>query len=165
LPEPVALGYGLCQNFGVSSTYGLFAVMTRERPELIIEGSNDDIEYKAYEFNYKIGDLYKAPPIVAPYMPRLDWQMWFEALRAESGANPDRWFVHFLSALAQGDKSVLKLLKYNPFADTPPKYLRVKLYKYTFTKPEVLFSKGQWWQREEVGVYLHTGKLGIDKSR
>ena len=165
LPEPVALGYGLCQNFGVSSTYGLFAVMTRDRPELIVEGSNDDIEYKAYEFNYKIGDLYKAPPIVAPYMPRLDWQMWFEALRAESGANPDRWFVHFLRALAQGDESVLQLLKYNPFADTPPKYLRVKLYKYTFTKPEVLFSKGQWWQREEVGVYLHSGKLGIDKSR
>jgi hypothetical protein len=155
LPEPVALGYGLSQNFGVSSTYGLFAVMTRDRPELIIEGSIDDIDYKAYEFNYKIGDIHRAPPIVAPYMPRLDWQMWFEALRAESGANPGRWFVHFLSALAQGDKSVLKLLKYNPFADTPPKYLRVKLYKYKFTKPEVLFSSGQWWQREEVGVYLH----------
>lgn len=163
LPEPVALGYGLCQNFGVSSTYGLFAVMTRDRPELIIEGSSDDIDYKAYEFNYKVGDLYRAPPIVAPYMPRLDWQMWFEALRAESGAGPDRWFVHFLSALAQNNKSVLNLLKINPFADTPPKYLRVKLYKYKFTKPEVLFSSGQWWQREEVGVYLHTGELGTDK--
>lgn len=154
LPSPLGAVYGLCQNFGVSSTYGLFAVMTRDRPELIIEGSNDGVEYKAYEFHYKVGDLYHAPPVVAPYMPRLDWQMWFEALRAEGGGSPDRWFVHFLSALAHGDKTVLKLLKTNPFAEAPPKYLRVKLFKYKFTKPEVLFSTGQWWQRKEIRVYL-----------
>lgn len=159
LPSPLGAVYGLCQNFGVSSTYGLFAVMTRDRPELIIEGSNDGVDYKAYEFHYKVGDLNCAPPAVAPYMPRLDWQMWFEALRAEGGGGPDRWFMHFLSALARGDKTVLKLLKTNPFAE-PPKYLRVKLYKYKFTKPEVLFSTGQWWQRKEIGVYLHQRAVG-----
>ncbi len=155
LPAPLAISYSLCQNFGISSTYGLFAVMTRNRPELIVEGSVDGIEYKAYEFNYKVGDIHRAPPIVAPYMPRLDWQMWFAALRAESGAGPDRWFVHFLSCLAQGDKSVLGLIKTNPFAGAPPKYLRVKLYKYKFATPEMLASSGQWWQREEIGIYLN----------
>jgi hypothetical protein len=164
LPSPLGAVYGICQNFGVSSTYGLFAVMTRDRPELIIEGSNDGVEYKAYEFHYKVGDLYHAPPVVAPYMPRLDWQMWFEALRAEGSGSPDRWFVHFLSALAHGDKTVLKLLKTNPFAEAPPKYLRVKLYKYKFTKPEVLFSTGQWWQREEIGNYLEQRSKGSNNE-
>ncbi len=156
LPAPLALTYGLSQNFGISSTYGLFAVMTRNRPELIIEGSDDGIEYKAYEFRYKVGDVHRAPPLIAPYMPRLDWQMWFEALRAESGASPDIWFSHFLYALSCGEKSVLGLLKTNPFENAPPKYLRVKLYKYKFSKPEVLLSTGQWWQRQELGVYLQS---------
>lgn len=154
MPVPLAMTYSICQNFGVSSTYGLFAVMTRNRPELIVEGSIDGIEYKAYEFYYKVGDMHRAPPIVAPYMPRLDWQMWFAALRAESGAGPDRWFLHFLSCLAQGEKNVLGLIKTNPFAAAPPKYLRVKLYKYKFATPEMLASSGQWWQREEIGIYL-----------
>jgi hypothetical protein len=64
----------------IVNSYGLFAVMTTERPEIIVEGSNDGSTWLAYEFRYKPGDLRRAPPIVAPHQPRLDWQMWFAAL-------------------------------------------------------------------------------------
>lgn len=31
-------------------------------------------------FAYKPGNVSRAPPLVAPHQPRLDWQMWFAAL-------------------------------------------------------------------------------------
>ena len=41
--------------------YGLFRVMTKERPEIIIEGSDDGIEWKPYEFKWKPGALDRMP--------------------------------------------------------------------------------------------------------
>ncbi|HEY1336940.1 MAG TPA: lipase maturation factor family protein, partial [Bryobacteraceae bacterium] len=64
----------------IVNSYGLFASMTTERPEIQIEGSNDGVEWKAYEFPYKPGNLRRAPPVIEPHQPRLDWQMWFAAL-------------------------------------------------------------------------------------
>ena len=60
--------------------YGLFRVMTTQRPEIVIEGSRDDQHWTEYEFRYKAGDVRRRPEFVAPYHPRLDWQMWFAAL-------------------------------------------------------------------------------------
>ncbi len=45
--------------------YGLFAVMTTSRPEIIIEGSNDGETWLDYEFKFKAGDLRRAPRWVA----------------------------------------------------------------------------------------------------
>ena len=66
--------------FYLANSYGLFAVMTTSRIEIVVEGSNDGQTWQAYEFKYKPGDLARRPPWVAPYQPRLDWQMWFAAL-------------------------------------------------------------------------------------
>ena len=43
--------------FQIINSYGLFAVMTTTRPEIVIEGSNDGLTWLAYEFKYKPGDL------------------------------------------------------------------------------------------------------------
>ena len=79
---PVSIGRALAwaSRFGVVNNYGLFATMTTTRPEISIEGSNDDIEWRPYIFPYKPGPLNRAPGWVAPFQPRLDWQMWFAAL-------------------------------------------------------------------------------------
>ena len=71
----------------------------------------------------KSGDVHRAPPIVAPHQPRLDWQMWFAALGTYQS---NRWFVNFMVRLLQGEPSVLRLLKYNPFPNAPPKYIRAR---------------------------------------
>jgi lipase maturation factor 1 len=66
--------------FMLVNSYGLFRVMTTSRIEIVVEGSNDGQTWHAYEFKYKPGNLARHPPWVAPYQPRLDWQMWFAAL-------------------------------------------------------------------------------------
>ncbi len=131
----------------IVNTYGLFTEMTVERPEIIVEGSDDGENWRAYEFPYKPGDVMRAPPIIEPHQPRLDWQMWFAALE---NYQQNRWFVNFMIRLLEGEPSVLRLLQYNPFPKSPPKYIRARLYLYQFTG----FGEKGWWKRQERGLYF-----------
>jgi predicted DCC family thiol-disulfide oxidoreductase YuxK len=70
----------LIQPLHIVSSYGLFAIMTTERNEIVIEGSNDGVGWREYEFSYKPGDVRRPPRWNIPHQPRLDWQMWFAAL-------------------------------------------------------------------------------------
>ena len=133
------------------NTYGLFADMTESRPEIIVEGSNDRITWETYQFRWKPGDLKAAPKWVAPHQPRLDWQMWFAALRGSYRNTP--WFAHFIEALLQGKPEVLQLLAENPFPEEPPRYVRAVLYDYRFTDIATKRSEGTWWSRELEGLY------------
>ena len=119
--SPALAAHRWLAPFRSVNSYGLFAVMTTERPEIIVEGSNDGHGWQAYEFPYKPGDPKRRPAFVAPHQPRLDWQMWFAAL-GDVRQNP--WFVNFCVRLLQGSPDVLALLEKNPFPDRPPKYIR-----------------------------------------
>src|SRR5207248_2134748 len=128
-----------------------FRVMTKTRPEIIIEGSADGNEWLPYEFNWKPGDLNRVPQWVAPHQPRLDWQMWFLAL----GSNRDKqWFVALAKNLLGNAPDVTRLLGPNPFPDTPPRYVRARLFQYRFTTSEERSATGAWWKREEQGEYM-----------
>jgi hypothetical protein len=131
----------------IVNSYGLFAVMTDVRDEIVVEGSNDGSTWQAYEFRYKPGDVLRAPPVVAPHQPRLDWQMWFAAL---SNYQQNPWFVNLMVRLLEGQPVVLRLLASNPFPQAPPKYIRARLYLYHFTH----FGDRGWWTREERGMYF-----------
>ncbi|MCY3548830.1 MAG: lipase maturation factor family protein [Candidatus Poribacteria bacterium] len=133
------------------NTYGLFADMTESRPEIIVEGSNDRITWKPYQFRWKPGDLTVPPKWVAPHQPRLDWQMWFAALQGSYRNTP--WFLNFMGALLQGKSEVLRLLAENPFPDSPPRYVRATLYDYRFTDLTTKRSEGTWWSREWKRIY------------
>jgi len=133
------------------NSYGLFAVMTTKRNEIIIEGSNDGTNWLAYEFKYKPGDLNRRPAFVAPFQPRLDWQMWFAAL-GDVRQNP--WLVNLCERLLQGSPGVQALLEKNPFPDKPPRYIRAEFYEYRFTTPAERQATGAWWHREPAGEYL-----------
>jgi hypothetical protein len=132
------------------NSYGLFAVMTTTRPEIIIEGSDDGIGWKAYEFAYKAGDLHRRPPWVAPHQPRLDWQMWFAAL---SSYDAEPWFQRFCRRLLEGSPDVLRLLAYDPFEGRAPRYVRATLYQYRFSDSAGWRTDGVWWTRERLGEY------------
>ncbi len=146
-PPVAATILRLTEPLRIVNSYGLFAVMTTERQEIVVEGSNDGENWLAYEFPYKPGDLRRAPPFVAPHQPRLDWQMWFAAL---GSYQQNRWFIAFMLRLIQGEPAVLRLLSYNPFPRGPPKYIRARLYLYHFTH----FGQTGWWTREERGLYF-----------
>lgn len=139
------------------NTYGLFANMTESRPEIVIEGSNDQITWEPYEFKWKPGELNRAPSWVAPHQPRLDWQMWFAALRGNY--RNTSWFLDFIGSLLQGKPEVLKLLKENPFPDSPPRYVKATLYEYRFTDIDTKRTEGKWWHRERIGIYCPTISL------
>jgi hypothetical protein len=151
LPESVVQLVRSIAPFRLVNGYGLFAVMTTTRHEIVIEGSNDDETWLAYEFPYKPGDLMRAPSWVAPYQPRLDWQMWFAAL---SNAENNPWFASLMQRLSEGSPQVLALLAYNPFPDAPPRYLRAVVYDYHFTDWAERGNTGAWWKREFISVYF-----------
>jgi hypothetical protein len=147
LPSLALRMMGQLEPLRLVNSYGLFAVMTTTRPEIILEGSNDGENWQAYEFRDKPGDLRRAPPIVAPHQPRLDWQMWFAAL---GSVEQNRWFVLFVEKLLRAEPAVLRLLAWDPFHGSPPKYIRARLFQYHFTR----FGEPGWWRREEAGMYL-----------
>jgi lipase maturation factor 1 len=149
-PSFFSVPYSYLEPFRSLNGYGLFRVMTKTRPEIIIEGSQDAVTWSPYEFKYKAGDPQRAPPIVAPHQPRLDWQMWFAALDDIRG---EPWFMNFLLRLLQGSPPVLRLLKADPFPDSPPRYLRARLFNYHFTNEMEKRQIGAWWKRDEQGLY------------
>lgn len=136
-------------NYRVNSSYGLFSVMTKERPELVLQGSEDTENWVEYEFKFKPGCVTKRPRLVAPYHPRLDWQMWFAAL---GSFNQNLWLQNLMARIFMNSEEVLSLLKTNPFPQVP-KYLRLVKYQYKFSSTKNLFEKGEWWTREYVGLY------------
>ena len=92
----------------------------------------------------------RRPAFVAPYQPRLDWQMWFAALgTCESNA----WFVRFLDKLLEGSPPVLGLLAENPFPAKPPRMIRATLYDYRFTRMGEAEARSAWWRRKEIAPY------------
>jgi len=140
--------------------YGLFAVMTTERPEITVEGSADGTTWRAYEFRWKPHDPARAPSFVAPHMPRLDWQMWFAALGSYQ-QNP--WFLAFMLRLLDGSPAVRGLLANDPFPNEPPRYVRATLAAYTFTGWTERRETGRWWNVEPRGFYLPA--VSLDEFR
>jgi hypothetical protein len=136
--------------YHVSSPYGLFAVMTTQRPEIVIEGSNDGVTWQEYEFNYKPGGLYRPPAWVAPHQPRLDWQMWFAALGSSKN---NRWLEGLFLRLFENTPEVLEFFAWNPFPTEAPKYLRARIYEYKFASVDQIVNEGQWWTRSLRGEY------------
>lgn len=136
--------------FELVNSYGLFAVMTTTRPEIVIEGSNDGNVWQEYEFKYKPGNVYRRPRWVEPFQPRLDWQMWFAALGNYQN-NP--WVLNLMVRLLQEKPDVTGLLDRNPFPGTPPRYMRALVYQYRFTTAAERAATGAWWQRQLEGSY------------
>ncbi len=157
---PVASLYDWVSPLRVVDRYGLFAVMTTERPEIIVEGSQDGVSWKPYEFRYKPGALTRRPAFVAPHMPRLDWQMWFAAL---SDYRREEWLLSFCRRLLQGTSEVRALLEENPFPDAPPRFIRAVVYIYQFTDAATRQRTGAWWRREPRGLYCPVLMLDGDR--
>jgi hypothetical protein len=141
--------------FHLVNAYGAFGTVTKERYEIIVEGSaavdpRDDSAWLPYEFKGKPGDVARLPGQFAPYHLRLDWLMWFLAL----GARDTRWFEVFLARLLQADPATLALLKRDPFAGMPPRFVRARVFRYRFSSPAERRASRAWWMRTEVGVLV-----------
>jgi hypothetical protein len=154
-PRPPKL-LQMIEPLRIVNGYGLFRVMTKDRKEIVIEGSADGMDWKPYQFKWKPGDVMRAPGWCQPHQPRLDWQMWFAAL---GSARQNPWFVQTVVALLRGKPEVAGLFETNPFPQAPPRFIRATFYRYRFTTAEEHRHTGAWWKRQELGEYLPTISL------
>src|SRR5689334_21251393 len=139
------------------NTYGAFGSVSRIRYEVVVEGTDDvlagpDAVWQEYEFRGKPGDVRRRPRQFAPYHLRLDWLMWFVGLNPGYGG---RWLPVFLQRLLEGDRATLRLLRRSPFPpEAPPRWVRVRLYRYRFTTRAEKRESGAWWVRSPVGTVV-----------
>lgn len=138
------------QRFGIGHIFHVFPTMQTRRQELVIQGSEDGNSWQTYEFKYKPGNPKRAPEIIIPHQPRLDWMIWFVPTQQPLQM---AWFGRFMERLHQGSESVTALLKHNPFPDRPPRYLRVESYDYRFTTSRERAQSGEWWRPVFLGHF------------
>lgn len=161
-------------RFRLVNSYGAFGSITKERYEVVLEGTQDPFgadDWKEYEFIAKPGDPSRRPGQIAPYHLRLDWQMWFLPFTASVVGDQVRvfrrqaWFSNFVVKLLEADEQVASLLKHNPFPDQPPRYIRARYYRYRYTTLEERGETGDWWSRELVGNYMNPCSLKAADSK
>jgi hypothetical protein len=150
-PRVMTFYYSLLEPFRIVNGYGLFRVMTKDRSEIVIEGSNDGVEWRPYIFKWKPGPLDRMPAFVEPHQPRLDWQMWFAAL---GDAQENQWFYGLMQRLLENSPDVTRLLGNNPFPEKPPRYLRAELYRYHFSTLAEHRNHRVWWSSQDLREYL-----------
>jgi hypothetical protein len=131
------------------NTYGAFGSVGTERLNVIFEGTTDSATWKEYPYKALPVALDKRPPQIAPYQPRLDWQMWFASM-----STPDEypWTMTLIAKLLHNDPQTLSLFAANPFPDTPPLYIRAILYRYSFALPGN--PTHQYWTRQRLSIWL-----------
>ena len=152
---------GWVQPFRSVNGYGLFRVMTVDRPEIVIEGSSDGLQWAEWSLRWKPGNPHRRPGLVAPHQPRLDWQLWFAALDPRGTGY---WLSPLMTRLLDGAPAVTALLGETAFPDGPPRYLRLAYYDYRFTTPAERAETGAWWHRELI-YYLTTEPVSLADVR
>jgi hypothetical protein len=149
--------------FDLVNTYGAFGTVGHERLNVVFEGTRAETldshtVWKPYPYQALPVYLKTRPPQIAPYQPRLDWQMWFASMGTVQEYS---WTLHLIWKLLHNDAGALSLFGGNPFPGKSPRYIRAVLYRYEFAPPGN--SEGAWWKREEVGFWLPP--LSVDDPR
>lgn len=129
--------------FRTVNRYHLFPVMTKQRPEIMLQGSEDGRVWKDYRFKYKPDRPEKAPSFAFFHMPRLDWQLWFAALAPHRTPS---WLRNLLLQLRTNHPHALSLLAHNPFHKHPPRYVRAVLHDCRFSDPYDKQQSAAWWR-------------------
>ena len=155
LPAPIATLTEAASPLRLANPYGLFAVMTTRRDELVVEGSMDGTTWVPYVFPFKPGNVAASPRWATPHQPRLDWQMWFAAL-----TTPERapWIYDFAFALLEARPDVLELVA-DPFDGARPKFVRIVRHRYRFSTYQEKASTGDWWVRGAATTWLPPAQL------
>ncbi|XP_036052278.1 lipase maturation factor 1 isoform X2 [Onychomys torridus] len=143
----------------IVNTYGAFGSITKERTEVILQGtaspnaSAPDAVWEDYEFKCKPGDPWRRPCLISPYHYRLDWLMWFAAFQTYE---QNEWIIHLAGKLLAGDSEALSLIALNPFEGrAPPRWIRGEHYRYRFSLPSGKHAaQGKWWIRKRIGPYF-----------
>ncbi|MBT8115164.1 MAG: lipase maturation factor family protein, partial [Arenicella sp.] len=139
-------------RWALVNTYGAFGYVGKQRFELVISGTGDralnaDTQWQEYEFVAKPTNIKAGLPIIAPYQPRIDWQIWFAA---QSDSSKHGWLIHLLWKFLHNDPHSLGLIGHNPFPDEPPAFIKVDRYLYQFEPP----LAENTWKRTYIDTWM-----------
>ena len=148
--EPLRVLYLGVEPFRVVNPYGLFQVMTTNRPEIVVEGSDDGRGLETLRVPLEGGRRAAAARVrgAAPAAARLA-----DVVRRALELPRESWFLSFCHRLLDGSPPVLALLEHNPFPRAPPRFVRAIVYDYHFTDAATRRATGAWWRREPLGLY------------
>lgn len=166
-------------RFRLVHAYGVFPAQSSPpiRWVPVIEGTENGLTWHPYEYRYMITTERTPPRFVAPYHPRLDHGVFYEAFGTnESGftssiigaGNPydfshSAWMACLVQRLLEGEPTVHTLFRTTPFRpEKPPKAIRVNLYRFQVTTPAERRQTGHWWVRTFAGTHLEP--VGVDKQ-
>ncbi|XP_072229460.1 lipase maturation factor 1 [Leuresthes tenuis] len=143
----------------IVNTYGAFGSITKERTEVIFQGTlspdpkDPEAVWEEYQFLCKPGDVHRRPCLLSPYHYRLDWLMWFAAFQTYEQSE---WVIHIAGRLLSNDSTVLSLLDHNPFQGRDaPRWVRGEHFRYKFSQPgSASAAQGKWWLRKRIGAYF-----------
>ncbi|KAL6475056.1 hypothetical protein MHYP_G00160960 [Metynnis hypsauchen] len=143
----------------IVNTYGAFGSITKERTEVVFQGtlsadpSGEEVVWEEYEFLCKPGSVSRRPCLISPYHYRLDWLMWFAAFQTYE---QNEWIIQIAGRLLANDSTVLSLMGHNPFEGREkPRWIRGEHFRYKFTKPDsTSAANGNWWVRKRIGPYF-----------
>ncbi|XP_026133198.1 lipase maturation factor 1 [Carassius auratus] len=153
----------------IVNTYGAFGSVTKERTEVVFQGTlssdhtGDQVVWEEYEFLCKPGALERRPCLISPYHYRLDWLMWFAAFQTYE---QNEWVIHIAGRLLANDSTVLSLMGHNPFQNREkPRWIRGEHFRYKFTRPGSSgAAQGRWWVRKRIGPYFPPVNLDTLRS-
>jgi hypothetical protein len=135
--------------FRMVNKYHLFAAVTRERVEPELQTQEEGQEaWVAHDFAHKPGDPRRAPHLVAPHQPRVDFLLWFYGLGFRRGTPA---YVSALLERVCHDPGAVRALFPGGLPERPGA-ARIAFFRYHFTTPEELAATGAWWRREWVGA-------------
>lgn len=126
------------------NTYHLFGHITRERIEPEFQVQTPD-GWRAVDLRHKPGDVRRAPDVVAPHQPRVDFQLWFYGLGFQRG------MPAYVSALLDrlcNDPAAIQPLFVEPLP-VKPSAVRIAFWRYRFSAPE---EREAWWTREQIAL-------------
>ncbi|MDX2167053.1 MAG: lipase maturation factor family protein [Deltaproteobacteria bacterium] len=151
MPLPAAVGerlaalHDLEAPWRLVNTYHLFGSITRERIEPQFEVEQDGI-WIPLDLWHKPGDPLRAPDLVAPHQPRVDFQLWFYGLSFQRGM-PE--YVGTLLDRLCRDPSAVQMLFRQPLP-AAPEAVRLRFWRYNFSQPGEEDAAGAWWTRRSV---------------
>jgi hypothetical protein len=119
------------------NTYHLFAQITRERIEPQFEVESDG-RWQRLVMWHKPGEARRAPDVVAPHQPRVDFQLWFYGLSFQHGT--PAYVTALLDRLCRDPAAV------QPLFATPlplrPSAVRIVFERYRFSERG---ATDAWW--------------------
>jgi lipase maturation factor 1 len=139
------------------NSYHLFASITRERiePEFqtlaagpLAAREAEDAAWIAQHLHHKPGDVTRAPNVVAPHQPRVDFRLWFYGLGFQR--RPPAYVSALLERLCEEPEAVQPLFR-TPLPPHPAA-VRLVFWQYQFTSPVEKRTTGAWWRRTRLAA-------------